>query len=52
MAFLMEQAGGMAITGKQCILDIVPKTIHDRSPIFLGSVEDVTEIQEMYKSFQ
>ncbi|XP_015790657.1 fructose-1,6-bisphosphatase 1 isoform X1 [Tetranychus urticae] len=50
MAFLMEQAGGMAIDGNKCILDIVPHSIHQRSPIFLGSFEDVSEIQAMYKA--
>lgn len=29
-------------------LDIVPEKIHDRSPIFLGSYEDVEEIKFLY----
>lgn len=49
MAYLMEKAGGIATTGKMPILDIVPESIHQRSPIFLGSPEDVKEVMEMYK---
>jgi fructose-1,6-bisphosphatase I len=43
MAFVMENAGGMASTGTGPILDIQPKSIHQRTPIFLGSKEDVEE---------
>lgn len=48
MSFLMEQAGGQAFTGKERALDLVPKTIHERSPIFLGSYDDVEEIKALY----
>lgn len=44
MAYLIEQAGGKASTGKQNILDIVPESIHQRSPIVLGSPNDVDEV--------
>uniref|UniRef100_A0A915MKQ8 fructose-bisphosphatase n=1 Tax=Meloidogyne javanica TaxID=6303 RepID=A0A915MKQ8_MELJA len=43
MAFIMENAGGLASHGKGPILDIHPTTIHQRTPIFLGSKEDVEE---------
>jgi len=48
MSFLMEQAGGQAFTGKQRALELVPAHIHDRSPIFLGSYDDVEEIKALY----
>jgi len=48
MAMIMEQAGGGASTGKGRILDIVPTAIHQRSPIFLGSREDVEDIEKLY----
>ena len=32
-------------------LDLVPKKIHERSPIFLGSYDDVEEIKELYAAF-
>jgi fructose-1,6-bisphosphatase I len=41
MAFLMEQAGGAASTGRQRILDLMPQGIDDRAPVFIGSREDV-----------
>ncbi|MBA0855851.1 hypothetical protein Goshw_020100 [Gossypium schwendimanii] len=48
MSFLMENAGGQAFTGKQRALDLVPTKIHDRSPIFLGSYDDIEEIKALY----
>ncbi|KAI4389422.1 hypothetical protein MLD38_001650 [Melastoma candidum] len=48
MSFLMEQAGGQAFTGKGRALDLVPRKIHERSPIFLGSFDDVEEIKALY----
>ncbi|XP_043720438.1 fructose-1,6-bisphosphatase, cytosolic-like isoform X2 [Telopea speciosissima] len=48
MSFLMEQAGGQSFTGKQRALDLVPTQIHGRSPIFLGSYDDVEEIKALY----
>lgn len=52
MAFLMEQAGGLATNGKIDILDIDPKGIHDRSPIFIGSKEDVEEVMSVIKKYE
>jgi len=44
MAYIMEQAGGLASTGEKPVLDIVPKKLHERSPIFLGSRDDVEDM--------
>jgi fructose-1,6-bisphosphatase I len=41
MAFLFEQAGGWATDGMQRILDTVPTELHQRTPLVLGSSEDV-----------
>lgn len=49
MAFLMEQAGALATTGTQRILDVQPTNIHQRAPIFLGSKEDVERIETLYQ---
>lgn len=43
MAFIMEQAGGMASTGFEPILDIQPEGIHQRAPVAMGSPDDVLE---------
>ena len=47
MAFLFEQAGGAAVNGKDRILDIVPTALHQRTPLILGSKEDVA----VYRQF-
>jgi fructose-1,6-bisphosphatase I len=41
MAFIAEQAGGSATDGTRRILDIVPKDLHQRTPLVIGSREDV-----------
>lgn len=41
IAFIMEQAGGRAIDGKIRILDVVPTKLHQKTPLFVGSEEDV-----------
>jgi len=37
LAFIAEQAGGMASSGNGRILDIQPETIHQRTPLMVGS---------------
>ncbi|KAG8898801.1 Fructose-1,6-bisphosphatase [Tulasnella sp. 403] len=49
MAMLTEQAGGIATTGTQRILDIVPTEIHQRCPVFLGSKEDVEDLMSFHQ---
>jgi fructose-1,6-bisphosphatase I len=49
MAFLTEQAGGIATTGTKRILDIIPTSIHERCPVFLGSRDDVLDLMKFYK---
>jgi len=50
MSFIVEAAGGRATTGSERILDIKPLSIHARAPAFLGSKQDVEEIDAMYKA--
>jgi len=42
LAFIVEQAGGRAIDGKQRILDVVPTSLHQKTPVFVGSEDDIT----------
>ncbi|KIJ44295.1 hypothetical protein M422DRAFT_168445 [Sphaerobolus stellatus SS14] len=49
MAFLVEQAGGIATTGTERILDIVPNDIHQRTSVFLGSKDDVQDLIRFYE---
>jgi fructose-1,6-bisphosphatase I len=41
MAFIAEQAEGSATDGIERILDIVPESLHQRTPLVIGSREDV-----------
>jgi fructose-1,6-bisphosphatase I len=42
-AFLVEAAGGAASDGKRRILDIVPESLHQRTPLYIGSKADVAD---------
>ena len=46
MAFIVEQAGGRAIDGKKRILDIEPKSLHQRVPIYIGSESAVDMVEK------
>jgi len=48
-AFITEIAGGKATDGKQRILDIVPTQLHQRSPLFIGSINMMNELEEYLK---
>lgn len=41
LAFIIEQAGGMAYSGLQRTLDLKPSKLHERTPIAMGSPEQV-----------
>ncbi len=45
LAYLIEQAGGRASTGTQNILDVVPDQLHARTPLIIGSKEDVALVE-------
>lgn len=47
MAFIIEQAGGKASTGFKRILEIQPTEVHQRVPVFIGSVKMVEKAEEM-----
>jgi fructose-1,6-bisphosphatase I len=48
MAFIIEQAGGVASTGRERILDIVPSSIHQRAPLIMGSSDKVKRIELLH----
>jgi len=41
MSMLVEHAGGKGSTGFQRVLEVKPKALHQRIPMFIGSEEDV-----------
>ena len=46
LAFICEQAGGRATNGRDRILDIQPLELHQRTPLYIGSVDDVIVAEE------
>lgn len=49
LSFVVEQAGGYASTGFQGILDLEPKELHQRVPLYIGSKEDVLIAEQFIK---
>ncbi len=47
MAFIAEQAGGKAIDGAMRVLNIEPTSIHQRTPLILGSRDEVERFEKM-----
>jgi fructose-1,6-bisphosphatase I len=41
LAFIAEQAGGAAVDGQRCVLDVQPYDIHQRVPFVVGGKEEV-----------
>ncbi|MBI2417127.1 MAG: class 1 fructose-bisphosphatase [Ignavibacteriales bacterium] len=44
VAFITEAAGGIATDGNMRLMDKVPEHLHERSPIFIGSPDDVNTL--------
>ena len=51
MAMIMEEAGGAASTGVGRILAVQPTEIHQRVPTFLGSIENVFELDQFHQYY-
>ncbi len=46
LAYLIEQAGGVAVTGADVLLDVPPTSdLHQRAPLFVGSADLVEELR-------
>ena len=50
MAFIVEQAGGMAIDGLNRVLDVEPDNLHQRTPFFCGSLNDVQVVLDIFEA--
>ena len=46
IAFICEQAGGLAINGEKNILDIEPKELHQRTPFYCGSEKMIQQFEK------
>jgi fructose-1,6-bisphosphatase I len=47
LALIIEQAGGKASNGFKRILEIQPETLHERTPLFIGSTEMVNMAEDL-----
>lgn len=53
LAFIVEAAGGVATTGEERILDVIPKgDLHQRVPLIIGSRREVDFALEVYRSHE
>lgn len=50
IAFLAEHAGGIATTGTERVLDVQPDSIHQRTPLLVGSRHEMEELEHCLKS--
>lgn len=51
LAFIIEQAGGKASDGFRRILDVQPTSLHQRTPLFIGSADMVTMAEEFMSRY-
>lgn len=49
IAFIVEQAGGLATTGRQRILEVSPTSLHQRVPLVFGSRHEVEIVERYHK---
>jgi fructose-1,6-bisphosphatase I len=47
LAFVVEAAGGSATDGRADILNVMPEELHQRTPLYIGSKDDVQTAREM-----
>ena len=52
MAFIVEQAGGRATNGRQRMLEVQPTSLHQRTPIFIGSEQDVLLVEKFMREYE
>ena len=49
LAFIVEKAGGLSSSGHDPILDMVPQTLHQRTPLILGHAGAMKRIMSHLK---
>jgi fructose-1,6-bisphosphatase I len=52
MAYIVEQAGGIATTGTQSVLEVQPTSLHQRVPVFIGSKNMVNKAVSFLKQYE
>jgi fructose-1,6-bisphosphatase I len=49
LAFIAEQAGGIASTGRKRVMDLKPTRLHERVPFYIGSKQMVEKAMSLLK---
>ena len=52
MAFIVEQAGGMATDGNTRIMELLPTSLHQRTPIFIGNKAMVEKAESFLRKYE
>lgn len=52
MAFLIEQAGGVATDGENRILDVEPEALHQRTPLYMGNHYEIELIHQYLRRYE
>lgn len=48
ISWIVEQAGGRASTGRERVLDVVPASLHQKTPLICGSQDEVDRVTRIY----
>ncbi|MDQ6837535.1 MAG: class 1 fructose-bisphosphatase [Actinomycetota bacterium] len=48
IAFIVEQAGGLASTGRERVMEVTPTSLHQRLPLIFGSRREVERIEQYH----
>jgi fructose-1,6-bisphosphatase I len=48
LSWIVEQAGGRATTGRDRVLDVVPASLHQKTPLICGSRDEVDRVMRIY----
>lgn len=49
IAFIIEQAGGLASTGRERLMEVVPQALHQKVPVIFGSRAEVELIERYHR---
>lgn len=52
IAWIVEQAGGIASTGRKRVLEVMPESLHQRIPLIAGSRREVEHVVRLHDGFQ
>jgi fructose-1,6-bisphosphatase I len=51
LSFIIEQAGGIATDGYSRIMELQPEAIHQQTPIYIGSKQNVQKVMDFLQEY-